>query len=70
MVPNRCTLDSVEAPRQVDEGAQPICWQEWGAEQAYLPRGSGWSEEYRRKNPAHFDPSIIPPCAHGHRHPY
>lgn len=62
---NRCKLDSVEPPRRVDEGARPICWQEWQADASYLPQGSGWSEEYRRKNPDLFDPAITPPCAHG-----
>jgi hypothetical protein len=62
---NRCTLDSVEAPRRVADGARPICWQQWGAEEAYLPQGGGWSAEYRAKHPEMFGPDAPPPCAHG-----
>ncbi|CAN5582506.1 hypothetical protein BH23CHL7_BH23CHL7_16080 [soil metagenome] len=39
---NRCTLDSVEPPRRVDEGAQPIDWQ--GA--PWAPFGSPWPPGY------------------------
>lgn len=40
---NRCMLDSVEPPRRVDQGAQPIKPQDWGAP-PWLPQGSGWPQ--------------------------
>lgn len=41
---NRCWIDSVEPPRRVDEGGEPIPLEEWGAEKPYWPRGSGYGE--------------------------
>lgn len=38
MMLNRCTLDSVEPPRRVDEGAKPI--KDWDGP-PYAPNGSG-----------------------------
>jgi hypothetical protein len=46
---NRCTLDSVEPPRRVDEGAKPIKPKDWGAP-PWLPQGSGW-RGYLKKHP-------------------
>jgi hypothetical protein len=50
MMLNRCTLDSVEPPRRLDEGARPIKPKDWGAP-PWLPQGSGWSESYLQKRP-------------------
>jgi hypothetical protein len=41
---NRCTLDSVEPPRRVDQGAEPIPLREWGASLPWWPRDSGYGE--------------------------
>ena len=61
---NRCTLDSSEPPRRVDQGARPICWQEWGALE-YYERGSDWPEEWKRKYPERFGSPSLPACRHG-----
>jgi hypothetical protein len=45
---NRCTLDSVEPPRRVDQGAKPIKPEDWGAP-PWLPQGSGWPPSYQKK---------------------
>ncbi|MGH8546783.1 MAG: hypothetical protein ACREX3_24860 [Gammaproteobacteria bacterium] len=50
MMLNRCTLDSVEPPRRVDQGARPIKPKDWGAP-PWLPQGSGWPEDYLKKHP-------------------
>lgn len=50
MMLNRCTLDSVEPPRQVDQGARPIKPRDWGAP-PWLPKGNGWPPSYLKKNP-------------------
>lgn len=39
---NRCTLDSVEPPRRVDEGAKPIAWDG----PPWAPYGSPWPPGY------------------------
>lgn len=39
---NRCTIDSVEPPRRVDQGAQPIEWQG----PPWAPFGSPWPPGY------------------------
>lgn len=61
---NRCTLDSVEPPRRVDQGAKPICWQEWGA-LYYCQQGTGWTEEQKAKYPERFGNPAPPTCNHG-----
>jgi hypothetical protein len=50
MMLNRCTLDSVEPPRRVDQGARPIKPKNWGAP-PWLPQGNGWPPRYLKKNP-------------------
>jgi len=50
MMLNRCTLDSVEPPRRVDQGEKPIKPKVWGAP-PWLPRGSGWPAGYLKKRP-------------------
>ncbi len=42
---NRCTLDSVEPPRRVDEGAQPIPWDG----PPWEPIGSPWPAGFERQ---------------------
>lgn len=39
---NRCTLDSVEPPRRVDQGAKPVRWQG----PPWAPHGSPWPPGY------------------------
>lgn len=48
MMLNRCTLDSVEPPRRVDQGARRIKPKDWG-EPPWLPQGNGWPPSYLRK---------------------
>jgi hypothetical protein len=50
MMLNRCTLDSVEPPRRLDQGEKPIKSREWGAP-PWLPKGSGWPSDYLKKHP-------------------
>ena len=47
---NRCTLDSVEPPRRVNQGAKPIKPKDWRAP-PWLPQGSGWPANYLKKHP-------------------
>jgi hypothetical protein len=47
---NRCTLDSVEPPRRVDQGARRIKPKDWGAP-PWLPQGNGWPASYLKKHP-------------------
>ena len=49
MMLNRCTPDSVEPPRRVDQGARPIKPKDWGAP-PWLPQGSGWPASYLKKH--------------------
>ncbi len=46
----RCTLDSVEPPRRVDQSGKPIKPKDWGA-LPWLPQGSKWPPEYLKKHP-------------------
>jgi hypothetical protein len=48
MMLNRCTLDSVEPPRRVDQNGKPIKPEEWRAA-PWLPQGSGWPPNYVKK---------------------
>ena len=66
---NWCTLDSVEPPRRVDEGARPIEWEG----PPWAPNGSSWPPGYvPGPGPAHMkgmvyrselDPRAAFPCA-------
>jgi hypothetical protein len=47
---NRCTLNSVEPPRRVDQGAKPIKPKDWKAP-PWLPQGNGWPDDYLKKHP-------------------
>jgi hypothetical protein len=38
---NRCALDSVEPPRRVDDGAEPMPWEG----PPWMPNGSPWPED-------------------------
>jgi hypothetical protein len=53
---NRCTLDSVEPPRRVDQGAQPLPWDG----PPWAPNGSAWPPGYIEERPGqwvyHRDP--------------
>ena len=66
---NRCTLDSVEPPRRVDQGAKPIPWDG----PPWAPYGSPWPPGYVEDSPGRwvYRPSLDPrrgyrcrECAH------
>ncbi len=55
---NRCTLDSVEPPRRVDQGAEPVDW----SGPPWAPNGTAWPTGYvRGPGPAHYRGMVYDP---------
>lgn len=57
---NRARVDSTEPVRRVDEGATRIELEQWGAQQAYWPEGSGYGEWKREDGQWVFYPAPAP----------
>lgn len=59
---NRGTLNSVEAPRRIDQGAKPIPWEG----PPWAPYGSPWPPGYFENSPGEwvYRPSLDPRRAH------